>query len=68
MDLSTDYLAFTLPHPLMAGASPLADDLGGTGRNGRNPLDSGRQARTIPMRLWDSAQGPGARWRAERLA
>jgi dihydroorotate dehydrogenase (fumarate) len=28
MDLSTTYLGFTLPHPLMPGASPLADDLG----------------------------------------
>lgn len=27
MDLSTQYLGFKLPHPLMAGASPLADDL-----------------------------------------
>ena len=27
MDLSTQYLGFTLPHPLIAGASPLADDL-----------------------------------------
>jgi len=27
MDLSTQYLGMTLPHPLMAGASPLADDL-----------------------------------------
>jgi dihydroorotate dehydrogenase (fumarate) len=28
MDLSTTYLGFTLPHPLMPGASPLVDDLG----------------------------------------
>jgi dihydroorotate dehydrogenase (fumarate) len=27
MDLSTTYLGFSLPHPLMPGASPLADDL-----------------------------------------
>jgi dihydroorotate dehydrogenase (fumarate) len=27
MDLSTRYLGLTLPHPLIAGASPLADDL-----------------------------------------
>ena len=27
MDLSTTYLGFTLPHPLVAGASPLVDDL-----------------------------------------
>ena len=27
MDLSTTYLGFELPHPLMPGASPLADDL-----------------------------------------
>ena len=27
MDLSTTYLGFTLPHPLMPGASPLADSL-----------------------------------------
>jgi dihydroorotate dehydrogenase (fumarate) len=28
MDLSTTYLGFRLPHPLMPGASPLVDDLG----------------------------------------
>ncbi len=28
MDLSTNYLGFELPHPLVAGASPLVDDLG----------------------------------------
>src|SRR5215471_5005378 len=27
MDLSTTYLGFDLPHPLMPGASPMADDL-----------------------------------------
>lgn len=27
MDLSTDYLSFSLPHPFIAGASPLADTL-----------------------------------------
>ena len=27
MNLSTTYLGFELPHPLMPGASPLADDL-----------------------------------------
>jgi len=27
MDLSTDYLGFRLPHPLIVGASPMADDL-----------------------------------------
>src|SRR5215468_11111653 len=27
MDLSTTYLGFELPHPLMPGASPLVDDL-----------------------------------------
>ena len=27
MDLSTRYLGFTLPQPLMLGASPLVDDL-----------------------------------------
>ena len=27
MDLSTQYLGFRLPHPLIVGASPLADDL-----------------------------------------
>ncbi len=32
MDLSTSYLGFTLPHPLVAGASPLADDLDGVKR------------------------------------
>ena len=28
MDLSTSYLGFTLPHPFLPGASPLANDLG----------------------------------------
>jgi dihydroorotate dehydrogenase (fumarate) len=28
IDLSTTYLGFTLPHPLMPGASPMVDDLG----------------------------------------
>jgi hypothetical protein len=28
MDLKTTYLGLSLPHPLMAGASPLVDDLG----------------------------------------
>ena len=32
MDLSTNYLGLTLPHPLVAGASPLADDLDGVRR------------------------------------
>ena len=32
MDLSTKYLGFTLPHPLMPGASPLADSLDGVKR------------------------------------
>jgi dihydroorotate dehydrogenase (fumarate) len=32
MDLSTTYLGFTLPHPLMPGSSPLADDLDGVRR------------------------------------
>jgi dihydroorotate dehydrogenase (fumarate) len=32
MDLSTTYLGMTLPHPLVAGASPLADDLDGVRR------------------------------------
>src|SRR5881396_2234575 len=27
MDLSTTYLGFKLPHPLMPGASPLVDDM-----------------------------------------
>jgi len=27
MDLSTDYMGFRLPHPLIVGASPLGDDL-----------------------------------------
>ena len=27
MNLSTSYLGFNLPHPLMAGASPMVDDL-----------------------------------------
>jgi dihydroorotate dehydrogenase (fumarate) len=27
MDLSTTYLGMSLPHPLMPGASPMADDL-----------------------------------------
>ena len=32
MDLSTDYLGMKLPHPLVAGASPLSDDLDGVKR------------------------------------
>ena len=32
MDLRTTYLGLTLPHPLVAGASPLADDLDGVRR------------------------------------
>ena len=32
MDLKTDYLGLTLPHPLVAGASPLSDDLDGVRR------------------------------------
>ena len=32
MDLSTEYLGLTLPHPLVAGASPLSDDLDGVKR------------------------------------
>jgi dihydroorotate dehydrogenase (fumarate) len=32
MDLRTEYLGMTLPHPLVAGASPLADDLDGVRR------------------------------------
>ena len=27
MDLSTKYLGISLPHPLMAGASPLSDEM-----------------------------------------
>jgi dihydroorotate dehydrogenase (fumarate) len=32
MDLSTTYLGMTLPHPLVAGASPLSDDIDGVNR------------------------------------
>jgi len=32
MDLSTRYLGFTLPHPLIPGASPLADEIDGVRR------------------------------------
>ena len=32
MNLSTTYLGLTLPHPLVAGASPLSDDLDGVKR------------------------------------
>jgi dihydroorotate dehydrogenase (fumarate) len=32
MDLTTEYLGMRLPHPLVAGASPLADDLDGVKR------------------------------------
>ena len=32
MDLSTKYLGLTLPHPLVAGASPLSDDVDGVRR------------------------------------
>ena len=40
MDLSTQYLGLTLAHPLVAGASPLADDLDGV----RRLEDSGASA------------------------
>ena len=40
MDLTTQYLGLTLPHPLVAGASPLADDLDGV----RRLEDSGASA------------------------
>ncbi len=41
-DLSTTYLGLKLPHPLVAGASPLSDDLDGIKRlfSGGNPLQS----------------------------
>src|SRR6478735_1768305 len=32
MNLSTEYLGMRLPHPLVVGASPLADDLDGVKR------------------------------------
>ena len=32
MDLSTTYLGFTLPHPLIPGASPLSDEIDGVRR------------------------------------
>ena len=32
MDLTTVYLGLTLAHPLVAGASPLSDDLDGVKR------------------------------------
>jgi len=32
LDLTTEYLGMRLPHPLVAGASPLADDLDGVKR------------------------------------
>src|SRR6185503_11988844 len=32
MDLSTSYLGFTLDHPILPGAGPLADDLGSVRR------------------------------------
>jgi dihydroorotate dehydrogenase (fumarate) len=32
MDLSTTYMGFVLPHPLLPGSSPLADDLDGVRR------------------------------------
>jgi len=32
VDLSTTYLGFTLPHPLISGASPLADEVDGAAR------------------------------------
>ena len=32
MDMRTKYLGFTLPHPIIAGASPLSDDLDGVRR------------------------------------
>lgn len=44
MDLSTTYLGFTLPHPLMVGASPLAMDLDGV----RRLEDAGAAAFVLP--------------------
>jgi len=43
MDLSTCYLGFDLPHPLMVGASPLAQDLDGA----RRLEDAGTAAITL---------------------
>ena len=34
MDFSTEYLGMKLPHPLVAGAGPLADDLDGVAARG----------------------------------
>jgi dihydroorotate dehydrogenase (fumarate) len=44
MDLSTTYLGFKLPHPLMIGASPLAMDLGAV----RRLEDAGAAAFVLP--------------------
>ncbi len=44
MDLSTTYLGFTLPHPLIPGASPLSADLDGV----RRLEDAGAAAIILP--------------------
>jgi dihydroorotate dehydrogenase (fumarate) len=44
IDLSTTYLGFKLPHPLMAGASPLSADLDGA----RRLEDAGAAAIVLP--------------------
>jgi dihydroorotate dehydrogenase (fumarate) len=48
MDLSTTYLGMTLPHPLVAGASPLADDLDGIKR-----LEDGGAAAIVLRSLFE---------------
>jgi dihydroorotate dehydrogenase (fumarate) len=48
MNLSTTYLGLVLPHPLLAGASPLADDLDGVKR-----LEDGGAAASVLRSLFE---------------
>ena len=50
MDLSTTFMGFVLPHPLLPGASPLCDDLDGV----RRLEDAGAAAVVMPS-LWEAA-------------
>lgn len=64
MDLSTTYLGFTLPHPLMPGASPLVDDLDTVRR-----LEDGGAAAIVMHSLFEEQiERDAAGWQAHRLA
>lgn len=56
MDLSTTYLGFRLPHPLMPGASPLVDDLGRV----RRLEDAGAAAIVLPSLFEEQLAGEEA--------